>query len=200
MKYIFLFFFSLFAFGQDSDTINLKEVSLIDYSKFKQFKPKYKSKHPFFDESKNELIIFSNFQVPKQDEVEILAIEILFNSKRGKRMVCNKEYFFSLKIIKDVEPSVNLIDDKWFLVESSYTGKFIFPVNIIIKQKEINDYLLGVQTEYSTSNCNEYYSYFDLLTTKEPSNLYFYPTKHNVGLLNTGLKDNSSLNYIIYYK
>ena len=128
-----LFFISIFSFAQEIDTINLKEVALVDYSKYKQFRPKYKKTYQNSISIKNDLIIVSNFQLPKQDEVEIVAIEFLFESKRGKKNVCSNVYYIAPKIIREANPSLNLVEDKLFSVEKNYEGKFIFPVNIKIK-------------------------------------------------------------------
>lgn len=197
---LLLLLLSNLILAQEIDTINLKEVSIIDYSKYKQFRPKYKSVIPHLISTKEEIILFSNFQLPKQDEVEIVAIEFLFNSKRGKRMVCNDSYFFLPKIVKEDNPAINLVEDKWFEVEKNYKGKFIFPVQIKIKSTEINDYLLGVQTIQDESSCEEKYSYFDTLRVKETSNQYIYLIEKKLKLPTSNNSKNESLNYIIYYK
>lgn len=195
-----LFFISVFSFAQEIDTINLKEVALVDYSKYNQFRPKYKSVIPHLISTKEEIMLLSNFQLPKQEEVEIVAIELLFNSKRGRRMVCNDSYYFSPKIVKEDNPLINLVEDRWFVVEKRYKGKFIFPVNIKIKSSEIKNYLLGVQTSGDESSCEEKYSYFDLLKVKETSYQYIYLIDKKIKLPKPTTSKNESLNYIIYYK
>ncbi len=178
-----LFFISIFSFAQGIDTINLKEVALVDYSKYKQFRPKYKQVIPHFMSSKNEMMLLSNFQLPKQDVVEIVAIEFLFESKRGKRNVCSEVYYFSPKIVKEVNPNENLIEEKIFSVKKDYKGKFIFPVNIKIKTSEINSFLLGIQTSSDDNSCKEKYSYFDSLSVKEASNIYIFVSYENSKLI-----------------
>lgn len=201
MKLLYLFFFiSVLSFSQEIDTINLKEIALVDYSKYKQFRPKYKSVIPQLISIKEEIMLLSNFQLPKQEEVEIVAIEFLFNSKRGRRMVCNDSYYFSPKIVKEDNPAINLVEDRWFLVEKKYNGRFIFPVNIKIKSSEINNYFLGVQTSFEESSCEEKYSYFDLLKVKETSYQYIYLIDKKIKLPKSTTFKNESLNYIIYYK
>ena len=203
MKYICLFFLSILAFGQESDTINLNEVSLIDYSKFKQFRPKYKSITPMmvnFRKDRADLIFFSNFQIPKQEQVEIVAIEFLFESKRGKKNVCSEEFYFSPKIVNELNLNDNFIDDKWFTVEKGYNGKYIFPVNIIIKQKEINDYLLGIQLSNINSDCKGFNTFIDMLNLKEKSYFYLHPSNSSTAFIKSDIYSQNSLNYIIYYK
>ncbi len=194
-----LFFISVFSFAQEIDTINLKEVTLVDYSKYKQFRPKYRQINPILISIKNDFIVVSNFQLPKQEEVEIVAIEFLFESKRGKRNVCNEVYYFSPKIVKELNPSKNLIGEKIFSVEKDYQGKYIFPVNIKIKSNEVNNYLLGFELSSEISSCNKNYSYYDLLTTKEKS--YYFNYTNNYKNFNKSESFNHySLNYKIYYK
>ncbi|MDM1297482.1 hypothetical protein HXZ94_03050 [Empedobacter falsenii] len=194
-----LFLISVFSFAQEIDTINLKEVALVDYSKYKQFRPKYKQVIPHFMSSKDEIMLLSNFQLPKQDLVEIVAIEFLFESKRGKKNVCSEVYYFSPKIVNESNPDVNLIDEKWFEVEKDYKGKYIFPVNIEIKTSDINSYLLGIQTSSDNNSCKEKYSYFDLIKTKEISYSYAFPSS-DIKLNKSELFNHYSLNYKIYYK
>ena len=196
-----LFFISIFSFAQELDTINLKEVALVDYSKYKQFRPKYKRIDFIMNSAKEGFQIFSNFQLPKHKEVEIVAIEILFEAKRGeKNKICGDSFYMKLKIVKESNPNVNLIEEKWFEVEKDYQGKYIFPVNLKLKSAEINDYLLGMENVYETDNCQDKFSYFDILETKEKSYFHAQPILNNIKIIKSEAFNSESLNYKIYYK
>ena len=196
-----LFFISIFSFAQELDTINLKEVALVDYSKYKQFRPKYK-RVIFWRNNTNKggVQLFSNFQLPKQEEVEIVAIEILFEAKKRKQTICGESFNIKLKIVKESNPNVNLIEEKWFEVEKDYQGKYIFPVNLKLKSAEINDYLLGMENVYETDNCQDKFSYFDILETKEKSYFHAQPILNNIKIIKSEAFNSESLNYKIYYK
>ena len=197
-----LFFISIFSFAQELDTINLKEVALVDYSKYKQFRPKYKRIDFIMNSAKEGFQIFSNFQLPKHKEVEIVAIEILFEAKRGeKNKICGDSFYMKLKIVKESNPNVNLIEEKWFEVEKDYQGKYIFPVNLKLKSAEINDYLLGIESLNETTNCQNNLFSFDLLKTKEISYNYVFPIRDDIKINKTNtINHYYSLNYKIYYK
>ena len=195
-----LFFISIFSFAQEIDTINLKEVALVDYSKYKQFRPKYKRLDFVKNNVKEGLQLFSNFQLPKQNEVEIIAIEILFEAKKKNFVLCGDSFYMKLKIVKELNPNINLIEDKWFEVNKDYQGKYIFPVNLKLKKSEINDYLLGIESVNETTNCQNNFFSYDLIKTKEVQYYYAYPSRNDIKIVKSELFNHYSLNYKIYYK
>ena len=195
-----LFFISIFSFAQEIDTINLKEVALVDYSKYKQFRPKYKQINPILISIKNDFIVVSNFQLPKQNEVEIIAIEILFEAKKKNFVLCGDSFYMKLKIVKELNPNINLIEDKWFEVNKDYQGKYIFPVNLKLKKSEINDYLLGIESVNETTNCQNNFFSYDLIKTKDISYYLAYPIRNDIKIVKSESFNHYSLNYKIYYK
>ncbi|MFV0224041.1 hypothetical protein OBJ96_02885 [Empedobacter falsenii] len=94
MKFIIFFLLSTLSFAQQLDTINLNQVEVINYSNYKQFRPKFKKVERLTDNTSFGLKIFSNLLLPKEKEIEIVAIEILFESKVIKKNYCNEFYYF----------------------------------------------------------------------------------------------------------
>ena len=137
-----------------------------------------------------------------ESDEEIVAIEILFEAKRGeKNKICGDSFYMKLKIVKESNPNVNLIEEKWFEVEKDYQGKYIFPVNLKLKSAEINDYLLGIESLNETTNCQNNLFSFDLLKTKEISYNYVFPIRDDIKINKTNtINHYYSLNYKIYYK
>ena len=89
MKFLLFFLLSVMSFAQDFDTINLNQVEVVNYSNYKQFRPKFKRVERLTDNTSFGLKIFSTLLLPKEKEIEIVAIEILFESKVKKKNYCN---------------------------------------------------------------------------------------------------------------
>ncbi|HBX62030.1 MAG TPA: hypothetical protein DEG63_02900, partial [Flavobacteriaceae bacterium] len=76
MKFLILFLLSVMNFAQKLDTINLNQVEVMNYSNYKQFRPKFKQVVRLTDNTSFGLKIFSNLLLPNEKEIEIVAIEI----------------------------------------------------------------------------------------------------------------------------
>ena len=197
MKFLFLFFLSIFTFGQTNDTINLNEVNLMDFSKYKQFSPKHKRIRRLTDHTTFGLKIFSTLHLPKENEIEIVAIEILFESKIKKKNYCNEYYYFKPIILENKNSKNSLIDEKWFEVDKDYAGKYIFPVHLKLNSKQAQNFLIGYETYYENPFCPEGNGYFDLIETKSASNLFYGV---NEQLLEQNSLKNHAINYRLYYR
>lgn len=99
-----------------------------------------------------------------------------------------------------MNPSINLIEDKWFEVDKDYQGKYIFPVNLKLKKSEINDYLLGIESVNETTNCQNNFFSYDLIKTKDISYYLAYPIRNDIKIVKSESFNHYSLNYKIYYK
>jgi hypothetical protein len=197
MRSLIFFLLSTLTFAQTNDTINLKEVALVDYSKYKQFRPKFTKIERLTDHTSFGLKLFSTLLLPKEKEIEIFAIEILFESEVKKKNYCNEYYYFKPIILKSITDKNNLIEDKWFSVDKDFHGKYIFPIHIKLKSSEAKNYLIGLQTSFDNPFCPEANGYFDLINTKQKSTIY-YGTNNQ--LVKQNLFGNYGLNYVIYYK
>ncbi|MFV0162482.1 hypothetical protein OBK04_02300 [Empedobacter falsenii] len=197
MKFIILFLLSTLSFAQQLDTINLNQVEVINYSNYKQFRPKFKKVERLTDNTSFGLKIFSNLLLPKEKEIEIVAIEILFESKVKKKNYCNEFYYFKPIILQSIHHKQNLIGEKWFEVDKDYQGKYIFPVHLKLNISEAKNYFIGVETSYENPFCPEGNGYFDLIKTKQAVDLY---VEINSEMIKQDILKNYSLNYIIYYK
>ena len=197
MRFLIFFFLSIFTFAQTNDTINLNEFQLMDYSKYKQFRPKYKKVTRLTDHTTFGLKIFSTLHLPKENEIEIVAIEILFESKIKKKNYCNEYYYFKPIILENKNSKNNLIGEKWFEVDKDYAGKYIFPIRLKIDPKQAQNFLIGYETQYENPFCPEGNGYFDLIETKTASSL-FYGAKEQ--LLEQSSLKNHAINYRLYYR
>ena len=201
MKFLLFFLLSLISFAQKLDTINLNQVEVKNYSKYKQFRPKYKKVVRLTDHTSFGLEIFSNFLLPNEKEIEIVAIEILFESEIQKKNYCNEYYYFKPIITKSVDNKTSLIDEKWFSVDKDYAGKYIFPIHLKLKPSEVKNYFIGIETSYENTFCSEANGYFDLIETKKKSDIFVhFNDKPNSGFKKQELFGNYALNYVIYYK
>ena len=126
--------------------------------------------------------------------------EILFEAKKKNFVLCGDSFYMKLKIVKELNPNINLIEDKWFEVNKDYQGKYIFPVNLKLKKSEINDYLLGIESVNETTNCQNNFFSYDLIKTKEVQYYYAYPIRNDIKIVKSELFNHYSLNYKIYYK
>ncbi|WP_353164487.1 hypothetical protein [Empedobacter brevis] len=197
MKLLILFLFSVMSFAQKLDTINLNQVEVMNYSNYKQFRPKYKQVERLTDNTSFGLKIFSTLLLPNEKEIEIVAIEILFESKVKKKNYCNEYYYFKPIILKSINDKINLIDDKWFEVDKDYQGKYIFPVHLKLKVAEAKNYFLGLETAYENPFCPEENGYFDLIRTKQSVDLYY---EIHSEMRKQNILKNYSINYKLYYK
>ena len=197
MRFLILFFLSIFSFAQTNDTINLNEVQLMKFSIYKQFRPKYKKVTRLTDHTTYGIKVFSTLHLPDQSEIEIVAIEILFESEIKKKNYCNEYYYFKPIILENKSSKTNLIDEKWFEVDKDYVGKYIFPVHLKIDSKHAQNFLIGYETHYENPFCPEGNGYFDLIETKSASTL-FYGAKEQ--LLEQSSLKNHAINYRLYYK
>ena len=201
MKFLILFLLSVMSFAQKLDTISLNEVEVINYSNYKQFRPKHKKVIPLTDHTSSGLKIFSNLLLPKEKEIEIVAIEILFESKVKKKNYCNEYYYFKPIILKSIEDKQSLIAEKWFSVDKDYQGKYIFPIHLKLKISEAEKYFIGIESSYENAFCSEANGYFDLIETKKKSDVFvLFKDQPNSGFRKQELFGNYSLNYVIYYK
>ena len=201
MKFLTLFLLSVMSFAQKLDTINLNQVEVINYSNYKQFRPKHKKVIPLTDHTSSGLKIFSNLLLPKEKEIEIVAIEILFESKVKKKNYCNEYYYFKPIILKSIEDKQSLIAEKWFSVDKDYQGKYIFPIHLKLKISEAEKYFIGIESSYENAFCSEANGYFDLIETKKKSDVFvLFKDQPNSGFRKQELFGNYSLNYVIYYK
>ena len=197
MRFLILFFLSILTFAQTNDTINLNEFQLMDYSKYKQFRPKYKRVTRLTDHTTYGIKVFSTLHLPNESEIEIIAIEILFESKIKKKNYCNEYYYFKPIILENKNSKNNLIGEKWFEVDKDYAGKYIFPVHLKVNPKQAQNLLIGYETHYENPFCPEGNGYFDLIETKSASTL-FYGAKEQ--LLEQSSLKNHAINYRLYYK
>ncbi len=197
MKFLLFFLLSVMSFAQDFDTINLNQVEVVNYSNYKQFRPKFKRVERLTDNTSFGLKIFSTLLLPKEKEIEIVAIEILFESKVKKKNYCNEYYYFKPMILKSIDDKVSLIGEKLFSVDKDYQGKYIFPVHLKLKPSEAKDYMIGIATSYDNPFCPEANGYFDLIVTKKPVEYY---NEINSEMIKQDILKNHSLNYKIYYK
>lgn len=197
MRFLLFFIISILSFAQTNDTINLNEVKVMDYSQYNQFRPKFKKVTRLTDHTTFGLKIFSTLHLPKEDEIEIVAIEILFESKIKKKNYCNEYYYFKPMILENKNSKISLIDEKWFEVDKDYAGKYIFPVHLKVNPKQAQNLLIGYETHYENPFCPEGNGYFDLIETKAASTL-FYGAKEQ--LLEQSPLKNHAINYRIYYK
>ena len=197
MKFLIIFLISTLSFAQKLDTINLNQVEVMNYSNYKQFRPKFKKVERLTDNTSFGLKIFSNLLLPNEQDIEIVAIEILFESKVKKKNYCNEYYYFKPMILKSIEDKQSLIDEKWFEVDKDYQGKYIFPIHLKLKISEAKNYIIGLETSYENSFCPEENGYFDLIQTKESVDLYY---EINSELRKQDFLKNYSINYKLYYK
>ena len=194
MRFLFFFILSILSFAQTNDTINLNEVKVMDYSQYNQFRPKFKKVTRLTDHTSFGLKIFSTLHLPKIDkEIEILAIEILFESEIKNKNYCNEYYYFKPIIIKSAQNRTNLIDEKWFEVDKDYVGRYIFPVRLKLNPTEAKKWLIGFETAYDNPFCPEANGYFDLIEVKDKSNFYY-------GIDGELLKQDALRNYVINYR
>lgn len=201
MKFLILFLLSVMSFAQKLDTINLNQVEVMNYSNFKQFRPKFKQVVRLTDNTSFGLKIFSNLLLPNEKEIEIVAIEILFESKVKKKNYCNEYYYFKPIILKSIEDKQSLIEEKWFEVDKDYQGKYIFPIHLKLKPSEVKNYSIGLETSYENPFCPEGNGYFDLINTSKKSDVFVhYNDNRNSGFRKQELFGNYALNYKIYYK
>ena len=198
MRFLFFFILSILSFAQTNDTINLNEVKVMDYSQYNQFRPKFKKVTRLTDHTSFGLKIFSTLHLPKIDkEIEILAIEILFESEIKNKNYCNEYYYFKPIIIKSAQNRTNLIDEKWFEVDKDYVGRYIFPVRLKLNPTEAKKWLIGFETAYDNPFCPEANGYFDLIEVKDKS-IFYYGIDGE--LLKQDALRNYVINYRIYYK
>lgn len=201
MRFLFFFIVSIITFAQDSLSIPLKEVKVVSFANYKTFRPKFKKIERLTDHTNGGMMLLSNLHLPKRKEIEIVAIEFLFESEGTIKNLCNEVYYFKPIISRVGEESKNLLNDKWFLVDKNYKGKFIFPANFIIKLSDKNNYLIGVESSYDNLFCSEANGYFDLIKTTKKSDVFIQLKKQeNSSLKKQELFGNYSLNYILYYK
>ena len=201
MKFLILFLLSVMSFAQKLDTINLNQVEVMNYSNYKQFRPKFKKVVRLTDNTSFGLKIFSTLLLPKEKEIEIVAIEILFDSKVKKKNYCNEYYYFKPIILKSIEDKQSLIAEKWFSVDKDYQGKYIFPIHLKLKISEAEKYFIGIESSYENAFCSEANGYFDLIETKKKSDVFvLFKDQPNSGFRKQELFGNYSLNYVIYYK
>lgn len=197
MRLLFFFIISILSFAQTNDTINLNEVNVMDYSNYKQFRPKYKKVNRLTDHTTYGIKVFSTLHLPNESEIEIVAIEILFESKIKKKNYCNEYYYFKPIILENKDAKNSLIDEKWFEVDKDYSGRYIFPVRLKLNSNEAKNWLIGYETHYENPFCPDGNGYFDLISTKANSKLYY-------GLENSLREEtilkNHAINYRIYYK
>ncbi len=198
MRYLLLFLLPILSFAQINDTINLNEVKVMDYSQYNQFRPKFKKVTRLTDHTSFGLKIFSTLHLPKIDkEIEILAIEILFESKIKNKNYCNEYYYFKPMILENKDAKNSLIDEKWFEVDKDYSGRYIFPVRIKLNPAEAKKWLIGFETAYDDPFCPESNGYFDLIEVKDKSNFYYGIDGE---LLKQDALHNYVINYLVYYK
>ena len=201
MKFLIIFLISTLSFAQKLDTINLNQVEVMNYSNYKQFRPNFKQVVRLTDNTSFGLKIFSNLLLPNEKEIEIVAIEILFESKVKKKNYCNEYYYFKPMILKSIEDKQSLIDEKWFEVDKDYQGKYIFPIHLKLKPSEAKNYFIGLETSYENPFCPEGNGYFDLINTSKKSDVFVhYNDNRNSGFRKQELFGNYALNYKIYYK
>lgn len=201
MKFLIIFLLPVMSFAQKLDTINLNQVEVMNYSNFKQFRPKFKKVERLTDNTSFGLKIFSNLLLPNEKEIEIVAIEILFESKVKKKNYCNEYYYFKPIILKSINDKQSLIEEKWFEVDKDYQGKYIFPIHLKLKLSEAKNYFIGLETSYENPFCPEGNGYFDLINTSKKSDVFVhYNDKPNSGFCKQELFGNYTLNYVIYYK
>jgi len=200
MRIIILFLLSNFLFAQKNDTINLNLVEVTNYSKYKKFRPNFRKIEQLKDHTNRGLTLLSTFQLPKEGEIEIYAIEILFESKELSKNLCNEFYYFSPIITKSVTDKENLLEEKWFVVDKNYNGKYIFPVHLKIDTREAKHYLIGFKSSYENQFCSEENGYFDLIETTKKSDVYLHFNQEKSSFRKQQLFGNYSLNYIIYYQ
>lgn len=201
MKFLIIFLISTLSFAQKLDTINLNQVEVMNYSNYKQFRPNFKQVVRLTDNTSFGLKIFSNLLLPNEKEIEIVAIEILFESKVKKKNYCNEYYYFKPMILKSIEDKQSLIDEKWFEVDKDYQGKYIFPIHLKLKPSEVKNYSIGLETSYENPFCPEGNGYFDLINTSKKSDVFVhYNDNRNSGFRKQELFGNYALNYKIYYK
>ncbi|MDH1882910.1 hypothetical protein [Empedobacter sp. GD03797] len=201
MKFLILFLLSTLSFAQKLDTINLNQVEVMNYSNYKQFRPKFKKVERLTDNTSFGLKIFSNLLLPNEKEIEIVAIEILFESKVKKKNYCNEYYYFKPIILKSIDDKQSLIEEKWFEVDKDYQGKCIFPIHLKLKPSEAKNYFIGLETSYENPFCPEGNGYFDLINTSKKSDVFVhYNDNRNSGFRKQELFGNYALNYKIYYK
>jgi len=197
MKFLLLFLCSILSFAQSNDTINLNEINLTNFTKFKQFRPKYKNVVRLTDHTTFGLKVFSTLQLPEVNEIEIVAIEILFESKIKKKNYCNEFYYFKPIILESKDSQKNLIEEKWFEVDKDYVGKYIFPIHLKVKIDQAKNFLIGYETHYENPFCPEGNGYFDLIETKNESNLFY---EINGRLIDQELLKHHAINYRLFYK
>lgn len=197
MRFLFFFIVSILSFAQSNDTINLNEIQLTNFSNYNQFRPKYKKVTGLTDHTTFGIKVFSTLHLPEKEEIEIVAIEILFESEIKKKNYCNEYYYFKPIILENKDAKNSLIDEKWFEVDKDYAGKYIFPIHLKIKPSEAKNLLIGYETHYENPFCPEGNGYFDLIETRSNSQLFYGVN----GKLNeeTYLK-NHAINYRLYYK
>ena len=201
MKFLIIFLVSTLSFAQKLDTINLNQVEVMNYSNYKQFRPKFKKVERLTDNTSFGLKIFSNLLLPNEKEIEIVAIEILFESKVKKKNYCNEYYYFKPIILKSIDDKQSLIDEKWFEVDKDYQGKYIFPIHLKLKPSEVKNYSIDLETSYENPFCPEGNGYFDLINTSKKSDVFVhYNDNRNSGFRKQELFGNYALNYKIYYK
>lgn len=202
MRLLVFILLSIFSLAQTNDTINLNEVNVIDYSQFKQFRPKFKKVVRLTDHTSFGINIFSNLQLPKvKGEIEIVAIEILFESKIKNKNYCNEYYYFKPILIQSIKNPQNLIHEKWFEVDKDYTGKYIFPVSIKLNPTEAKNWLIGFESAYDNPFCPEANGYFDLVDVKPKSDVFVkFKSTPNASFKKQELFGNYTLNYRIYYR
>ncbi|GGE94646.1 hypothetical protein SAMN05443634_101227 [Chishuiella changwenlii] len=201
MKFILFFIFSVTLFAQDTLSISLDEVQITSYSNYETFRPKFNKIERLTDHTNGGMMLLSNLHLPKKKEIEIVAIEFLFESKGKNKNFCNEIYYFKPVISKKGNESQNLLNDKWFLVDKNYNGKYVFPVNFTIESSDKNNYLIGIESSYDNLFCAEANGYFDLIKTKKKSDVFIqFKNQKNSILAKQELFGNYSLNYILYYK
>ncbi|WP_413531524.1 hypothetical protein [Empedobacter brevis] len=197
MKFILCLLLSTFSFAQELDTINLNQLEVVNYSNFKQFRPTFKKVERLTDNTSFGLKIFSTLLLPNEKEIEIVAIEILFETKVKKKNYCNEYYYFKPIILKSITDKQSLIAEKWFEVDKDYQGKYIFPIHLKLKPSEAKNYFIGLETAYENPFCPEGNGYFDLIQTKRLVDLYY---EINSEMRKQDILKDYSLNYKIYYK
>ena len=197
MRFLVFFCLSILTFAQSNDTINLNEFQLMDYSQYKQFRPKSKKIIRLTDHTTYGIKVFSTLHLPIESEIEIVAIEILFESKIKKKNYCNEYYYFKPIILENKDSKNSLIAEKWFEVDKDYVGKYIFPVHLKIKPSEAKNFLIGYETHYENPFCPEGNGYFDLLEIKSASTLFYGVNEH---LLEQNYLKNHAINYRLYYQ
>lgn len=201
MRFLLFFFTSILIFGQGSLSIPLDEVKVTSYANLEKFRPKFKKVERLTDHTDGGIVLLSNLHLPKKRDIEIVAIEFLFESKGENINLCNEQYYFKPVISTTSDEGVNLIEDKWFTVDKNYNGRYVFPVNFIIKHAEKVNYLVGIESSYDNLFCAESNGYFDLIQTRKKSDILIrYKNKKNSIFEKQELFGSYSLNYILYYK